>query len=305
MWQLFLMYALFGSVFTVGKIGMEGAQPFFLTGIRMCLAGLLIMGYLFYTSSLRVALTKRDWQFLFLIALFNVFLTNAFEFWGLQYMSAGKTCLIYSLAPFVAALMGYCLGTEQMKKKKWVGLGIGFLAVCPMMLLPWLNEQVTNSQSMELFAEGALTIAAISSVLGWNFVKKLIVERQLPHPFINGISFLLAGAMSLFTSSLTENWNPLPVFDWSKFLWALLYIVLIHNIICYSICAASLKRFSVTFLSFIGLSTPLFAALFGWVFLDEPIATTFWIALIGISVGLYLFYQEEKQNTLVLAKSFN
>lgn len=301
MWQIFLMYALFGSIFSVGKIGINAAQPYFLTGMRMFLAGGLMLGYLYWRSPKNLTIDKSDWLLLFLVAFFNVFITNAFEFWGLQYMSAGKTCLIYSLSPFAAALIAYFFGTEKMTGKKWLGLGVGMLSFCPLMLAPWLMGDTANMHSMELWAEGALTISAITAVIGWTFVRKLTIEKSRPHALVNGVSFLLAGGMCLLTSFAVEEWDPIPVSSWSNFLPSLLYIVIIHNLICYSIYAASLQYFSVTFLAFAGLSNPLFAAGFGWLFLGEEITLAFWLALMGIFLGLYLFHKEEREQASALS----
>lgn len=293
MFQVFLMYALFGSIFSVGKIAVLASQPYFLTSIRMLLAGAYLSGYYFFKNRTQMSIPRSLWKLLILAAFFNVFITNAFEFWGLQYMSAGKTCLIYSLAPFVAAFIAYMFGTEIMTRKKWMGLVVGIVALSPMMLEPWLDEAQSELSALELIAEGALLISAITSVIGWNFVKKLTVDHQIPGAVVNGYTFLLAGLMSLLPSFFFEVWAPVPVMVWSDFLWTLLYIVIIHNLICYSIYAASLHRFSVTFMTFAGLSGPLFAGLFGWIFLGEEITFSFIIALIGISAGLVIFSLDE------------
>lgn len=292
MWLVFLMYALFGSIFSVGKMAVVASQPYFLTGARMLVAGSLILGYQFLRNPQSLTVSKRCWSTLLGVAVFNVFITNAFEFWGLQYMSAGKTCLIYSLSPFAAAFIGYVSGSETMTAKKWLGLAVGLLAFLPLMLAPWFNTSSINGD-MELAAEGALTISAITAVIGWILVKKLVVHEGVSHPAVNGWSFLLAGFMCMTTSLLVETWNPIPVSEVGTFLWTLAYIVVIHNLICYSIYASSLKRFSVTFMAFAGLSNPLFAGIFGWAFLGENMTLPFWLAMAGVSIGLYLFYQEE------------
>lgn len=294
MWQVFLMYALFGSIFSVGKIGIEAAPPYFLTAVRMLLAGFLMLIYIIFFTHQKFQIKKQDWVLFLFVAFFNVFITNAFEFWGLQYMSAGKTCLIYSLSPFAAAFIAYCIGSETFSYKKLLGLIIGFVSFCPLMLAPWLNNQI-ESHPMELIAEGALLISAITSVIGWTFVKKLVGERNYSPSMVNCVSFLIAGVMSLSTSFSIEVWDPIPVLIWSDFLYSLFYIVIIHNIICYSIYASVLKKFSVTFMAFAGLSNPLFAAFFGWLFLNEEMTSLFWLALSGITTGLYFLYRDEQQ----------
>ena len=293
MWQVFLMYALFGSIFSVGKIAVAASQPYFLTGMRMLIAGALILMYLYCRDPKSLRLPRGCWATLFWVAVFNVFITNAFEFWGLQYMSAGKTCLIYSLSPFAAALIGYVTGAEWMSGKKWAGLIVGVMSFLPLMLAPWFEEGKTIDSVKELWAEGALVVSAITSVIGWILVKKLVVRESVSHPLVNGLSFVLAGVMCLATSISVEAWDPVPVSQWGDFLWTLAYIVIIHNIICYSIYASSLQRFTVTFMAFAGLSNPLFAGIFGWAFLGEQMTLTFWLAMSGVCVGLYLYYQEE------------
>lgn len=293
MWQVFLMYALFGSIFSVGKIGLEASQPYFLTGMRMLLAGGLILAYLYAKDRNSLSLPQKYWTTLFWAAVFNVFITNAFEFWGLQYMSAGKTCLIYSLSPFAAAFIGYFTGTERLSPRKWLGLCVGIVAFLPMMLAPWFQQEPGKDQALELLAEGALLISAFTCVIGWILVKKLTVEENISHPLVNGYSFVAAGILCMLTSVACESWDPVPITQGMDFLWTLCYIVVVHNLICYSIYAASLRRFSVTFMAFAGLSNPIFAGLFGWSFLGEDIGFSFVIAMLGVAVGLYLYYIEE------------
>lgn len=302
MFQVILMYALFGSIFAVGKLGLESAPPYFLTGVRMLIAGLFMISYHAFKSrkSINPPITHSGevlWL-LFLVGVFNVFITNAFEFWGLQYMSAGKTSLIYSLSPFAAALIGTFFGTEILTLKKWVGLSIGIFSFMPMMIGPWLESRAVGQSNLELLAEVSLTISAITAVVGWTFLRKLSVELKVPHLYVNGVSFLIASIISFITSLAIESWIPFPVYDWTVFSTSVLYIVLIHNIICYSIYAESLKRFSVTFMAFVGLSNPIFAALFGWIFLGEGVGTAFWIAFIGVTAGLFLFYRDEREALL-------
>lgn len=293
MWQVFLMYALFGSIFSVGKIAVEASQPYFLTGTRMLLAGALIIGYLYVKNPEALRIPKRCWPILLGVAIFNVFITNAFEFWGLQFMPAGKTSLIYSLSPFAAAFIGYFSGSELMTGRKWAGLCLGIASFFPLMAAPWFEDGAHTAPQMELLAECALLISAVTAVIGWILVKKLTVEQGISHPAVNGFSFILAGVMCMFTSAAIETWNPVPVALWTDFLWTLLYIVIVHNIICYSIYASSLRRFSVTFMAFAGLSNPLFAGITGWAFLHEEMTPAFWLAMVGVSAGLFLYYREE------------
>lgn len=292
MWQIFLMYALFGSVFTVGKAALAFSPPYFLTAGRMLLAGFLLLGYQWIKDPSSFKGITRWAPLLSGIAFFNVFVTNAFEFWGLQYMSAGKTSLLYSISPFAAALFAYLFKTEAMNKIKGAGIALGLLSFAPLLINPWQHPD--GEIGKELAAEAALAVSALTSVIGWYLFKSLSSQSSLPGALINGISFVLAGVMSLAVSCTFEEMPPLSNLAEPKFLLAFFYIVLVHNLFCYAIYAKSLKSYSVTFLTFAGLSNPLFAAITGSFILQETVEWTFFMALLGGAAGLYLIFKGDE-----------
>jgi drug/metabolite transporter (DMT)-like permease len=68
----------------------------------------------------------------------------------------------------------------------------------------------------------------------------------------------------------------------------------------YSIGTYLFRHYTVTFLSFAGFTTPLFAALFGKIFLGESVGLHFFFSLAVVSLGLWLFYGEEiKQGYII------
>ena len=65
------------------------------------------------------------------ITVFNVFITNVFEFWSLQYMTAGNTSLVYTVTIFFSVFFGFLFLQERMHRQKWVGLCIGLTDAIP------------------------------------------------------------------------------------------------------------------------------------------------------------------------------
>lgn len=53
-------------------------------------------------------------------------------------------------------------------------------------------------------------------------------------------------------------------------------------------------------MSFAGLTTPIFTAIFGWFFLDEVVTWSFYLSLILVFIGLFLFDQEELKKKSLL-----
>ena len=297
MYLVILLYALFALVFTIGKAGLEFCQPLFLVGSRMCLAGILLIAYQFFfqkQSLIQFFRSNRDvyWKVLRL-AIFNIYLTNVFEFWGLKYLTSYKTCFIYSLSPFFSALFSYLFLSERISLRKWSGLLIGSIGFLPILL----NETPEEMQTGQLFyfswAEIAVAGAALSSVYGWVLLRQLVKESGSSPLTVNGLSMAIGGLFALGHSLCIEQWNPIPITATAPFLECTLVLIVISNLICYNLYGYLLKKYSATFLSFAGFITPLFSALFGWYYLAESIAWPFYLSALIVFSGLYIFYQEE------------
>lgn len=288
-----LLYALFASVFTVSKAGLGYTEPFFFVGSRMLLAGILMLSFQTMFKKEKFALTLERGRRVVLLALFNIYLTNMFEFWGLKYLTSFKTCFIYSLSPFVSALFSYWIFAERMTGKKWIGLIIGFIGLFPILL----NQTDVESSVGHLFflswAEISVICAAVCSVYGWILLRQCVNEGGYSPVMANGMSMTVGGALALFHSWCVENWDPIPVVKFVPFFECTLFLILISNLICYNLYGYLLRRFSATFMSFAGFTTPIFTAIFGWLFLEEAVGLPFYLSLLIVFFGLFIFYFEE------------
>lgn len=297
-WVL-LLFALFASLFTLSKTALTFSEPFFLIGSRMLFAGIMLVAYqiVFHRKSIKIKLNHL--LPLFILGLVSIYITNIAEIWGLQFMSSSKACLIYSLSPFVAALFAYFLLKERLTSKKWLGLCIGFIGILPLVFVDGGSVE-SLSKELVVFSRGdiSLIIAVFASVYGWILLKKIIQELSYSPVLANGIAMTIGGIFALAHSYLSgESWNPIPVINhqYAAFLECAIWMTLISNVICYNLYGFLLKRFSATFMSLAGLITPVFAAFFGWYFLNEEITWHYFGSMLIFSVGLFLFYLEELQ----------
>jgi drug/metabolite transporter (DMT)-like permease len=288
-----LLYALFASVFTIAKAGLEYSQPFFLVGSRMFLAGILMLSYQYIFQRTHFIFRKEHLWRIIRLAIFNIYLTNVFEFWGLKYLTSFKTCFIYSLSPFVSALFSYFMLAEKMNLKKWIGLIVGFIGFAPILLHETSVEEQAGHFFMLSWAEVAVMLAAICSVYGWILLKQLVDENGYSPFMVNGLSMVMGGSSALIHSLFTERWSPVPVTDYIPFFECALALIVISNLICYNLYGFLLKRYSATFISFAGFTTPLFTALFGWIYLGEIVYWPFYLSAFIVFIGLLTFYQEE------------
>lgn len=293
MFYVILVYALFASVFTISKQGLEHTQPFFLIGSRMMLAGLILLAFVTFIQKKPFKFTKSSLWKLFFLSLFNIYLANAFEFWGLKYLTSFKTCFIYSLSPFVSALLSYFVFSETLGWKKWGGLILAFFGFIPILLSHTSSEEAAGSLLFLSWAEISVMLAAICSVYGWILLRQLVKEEGFSPLMANGLSMLVGGFFALCNSFLVETWDPFPFDNGQAFLTSALALIVVSNLICYNLYGWLLKRYSATFLSLAGFTVPLFSALMGWYFLGEEITWHFYVSSVIVFFGLSLFNQEE------------
>lgn len=285
---VFILFALFASIFTLQKATLLYSEKFFLVGSRMFAAGIILLLYTVIKYK-NLYIKKEHITLVIYLTLYNIYLTNILEIWGLSQIQSTKTCMIYSLSPFVSAVIGFYTLRETLNKNKIIGLIIGLIAVLlNTEKIPTLNKLYLN------YAELSVLLAVLTSVYGWCLLKKLLEYGYSPL-LLNGISMFTGGLLILIHSYIAgEKWEPIPVNDMVSFTKITCITCIISNIICYNLFGLLLKKFSITFMNFAGLSTPLFASIFGYIYLHEIITIWYYVSLVVLGTGLCIFYKEEK-----------
>ena len=294
MFLLIVMYALLASTFSIAWSVMQYAQPFFTIGVRMVLAGIMLLGYQFVFRRSRFSIAWRD-RWLFVQAtFFHIFFAFVTEFHALKTVSGAKTALMYNLSPFIAAIFSYVMFREQLSRRQWMGLVIGFLGFIPLLY----SQAPTETSLVNAFfisrAEGELLISVVSAVYGWLVVKKLVTRLGYAPVMVNGVAMLGAGVLSLLCSLVIESWSPIPVrlAYIPKFFFEISTLILIANIVYYNLFAWLLRFYTPTFLTFVGFVTPLFAALYDWIFFGKTVSLAFGATALSVFCGLYIFYKD-------------
>jgi len=259
----------------------------------MFLAGLLILAFLFLFRRSKLKISKAHIFPLLLLGLSSVYLANAFEFWGLQYLSAAKACLIYSLSPFIAATLSYFRFREKITPKKIFGLFIGFIGFAPVFLYDSADEYLAGKFCGFSWAEIAIILATMTSVYGWILLRKLGKDEGVSPVVANGISMVFGGLMALIHATFVEGVYPVAPGEGAEFFKWISVMIVVSNLFCYNLYGWLLKRFTATFLSFAGLTTPIFAAVWGFVMHRETVPYSFFISMGIVALGLWLVYAEE------------
>ena len=300
-----LMYALFASTFVIGKLALLYISPLLFIGIRMLIGGSILLLYYRFIAKNKLTINKKDYNDFGKIIFFHIFCAYTLEFFALEYIQTAKACLAYNLSPFFTAYFSYYLFSEKLTKQQFAGLLIGFIGFLPMLLTSSYTTNFCTIKSCCIsIYDIALLISVASSAYGWIIMKKLI-DKKYSFLLINSIGMIGGGIIAFLLSLAYEGAPQLknaptvcPLLahcygpTTEKLIMLSIYslsLIVIANIICYNLYAYLLSRYSPTLLSFAGFLTPLFAALFGWVFLQEALTCKFFITIIIVFIGLYIF----------------
>ena len=303
-----VLYLLFASTFTLGKAALAYVSPFLFIGMRMILGGSLLLGYYRFGTKQKIAIHKDDYPLFVHIILFHIFCAYTLEFWALEYVTSAKACLLYNLSPFITAIFYYFFCAERLTYRQICGLIVGFVGFLPILVAQTPLEKIGWHLGFLSVYEIALIASVTSSAYGWMVVKNLI-NRKYPLILINGISMTGGGILALILSCITEGLPHIKevavatpglvgLFGTSGEQLIMLggycmALVIIANIIGYNLYGYLLSRYSATFLSFAGFMTPLFAALLGWIFLNEQVTWHFFATMVLVVFGLYLFHEKK------------
>jgi drug/metabolite transporter (DMT)-like permease len=279
---IFLMYALIASTFTISKAVLDYTSPLFFISFRMIVAGLILLSYHFYKNK-KINIEAKDIAPYLLLSLIYIYIPYLFELWAMKTITSARAALIYNLTPFFTAVFAYYSLREKLNIKKVAGLLVGFLAYVPL-----FSECLKCNYWYLISAQDlALLVATACGAYSWIAIKQFMNKGKSIIE-INGVAMLTGGVMALI-SALMFKPSVIYVENWPSFIWLVALVILIGNIISYNLYGMLLKKYNTTFLSFCGFTTPLFAAAYQWAIWGETISWHFAVALIGVTIGLYLF----------------
>ena len=126
-----LLYALFGFTFTLGKIVLFYASPFFVVSTRMIIGGLALMAYLTWYHKVKCWPHRNDMWLYAQFIFFNICIFYGARSWALQSLTTSKAALLMNLSPFFTAIFAYFFLKEKVTVYKMLGLVIGFSGMIP------------------------------------------------------------------------------------------------------------------------------------------------------------------------------
>ncbi len=255
----------------------------------MLVAGICLSGYAYSKKELRRWIEPQDWFLILQFTVFGVMIPHVARAWALQYLTTVKAALIFNLAPFFSAIFGYLLLRERLTLIQMTGLLIGFAGLIPLFMPQGISAALTIMPQFSI-AEVIMLIAVASLSYALLVMQKLVKHRKCSPVIANGLSMFLGGFLAFNAAIVAE-----PIWikgNFTIFFCLLALNILLSNFLCANLQAWLLKKHSPTFLSFASFLSPLFAAFYSRLLLNEQISSNIVVAFVLVISGLGVYFYD-------------
>jgi drug/metabolite transporter (DMT)-like permease len=280
----------------------DHTTPLFMAGVRMLPAGVLVLAVAIWLGKAQPR-GWAAWLWISLFALVDAAMFQGFLAEGLVRTGAGLGSVMIDSQPIAVAIMARMLFGEQVGLWGWLGLGIGIAGISLLGLpdawivslwhgdISFVSQQLGVNIFEALFQNGEwlMLLAALSMAVGTVMVR--YVCRYADPVIATGWHMVLGGGLLFGLSAMGESqqWISLDLANWMS----LSYATVFGSAIAYGLFFYFASTRNLTSLSSLTFLTPVFALLFGNLFLNETLSPIQWAGVSLTLVSIYLVNQRD------------
>ncbi|WP_373542528.1 DMT family transporter [Chamaesiphon sp.] len=289
-------FFLWGTAMVAMKGVMPHTTPLFMAGIRLIPAGILVL-------IVAAAIGRQQpqgwqaWAWISLFALVDGTLFQGFLAAGLVRTTAGLGSVMIDSQPLAVAVLSAWLFKEQIGAIGICGLVLGVLGIsCIGLPVEFLGQIATHSLTgqFDLAAlldrgEWLMLLAALSMAVGTILIP--FITKYVDPVIATGWHMIIGGIPLAIGSFYLESnqWTALATNDWL----AVAYSTIFGSAIAYGLFFYFAAQGNLTSLSSLTFLTPVFALLFGNLFLGETLDLLQWCGVCLTLVSILLINQRD------------
>lgn len=189
---LLLLAALWGSSYTLIRVGVETIAPLTLIAARTLIAGLLLLAWLRWRG-VRMPRGGREWWPFAVQSLLNSVFPFTLIAWAEQWVPAGVATILNSLSPVFTFLLGAAMGGERTSLRKLAGVAAGLGGVVLV-----VGAQALHGLGSQVLPQLAIVLSSLCYAGAALFGKRF----NGLDPAVPAAGSLLSGAVLLVPASL-------------------------------------------------------------------------------------------------------
>lgn len=303
-------FFLWGTAMVAMKGAVDHTTPMFMASLRLLPAGLLVL-----IAAVVMGRSQpwgwKAWLWISLFGLVDGAMFQGFLAEGLVRTGAGLGSVMIDSQPLAVALMARVLFSERIGLFGAFGLAFGIIGISLLGLpdawivgwvdgllhgnlaqLSWqggIGSLETLGQRLFQSGEWLMLLAALSMAVGTVMVR--YVSRHADSISATAWHMILGGILLTVISGVneTQQWQLLTASDWT----ALAYASIFGSAIAYGLFFYFASSGNLTSFSALTFLTPVFALLFGNIFLGEVLSALQWVGVGFTLISIYLINQRE------------
>jgi drug/metabolite transporter (DMT)-like permease len=289
---LIILGAIWGGSFMAAKLALISFGPMTVAFLRLALASIVLLAVTLATGrkfpGVSTPTDRRIWVHIAIMGL----VTNAIPFsllnWGQLYVSSGFAGVTMAFVPLlVLPLSHFILKSNEMTSRKVTGFILGFIG---MIILIGPSQLLAGTgASLEPIARIACIAAALCYGLG------TINTRLCPPVSIMAYSAggLIVGTVALLPVVLMI--EGVPQWPETTALFSTIYLGLFPTALATILLVGIINTAGPAFMVLVNYQVPLWAVVFGVVFLGEKVPPSFLAAFALILLGLAVSQSKQRK----------
>lgn len=270
--ELTLLAAIWGASFLFMRIAAPEFGPVATAFVRVAGASLLLMPLLFVREGFQDL--RRFWPGLLLVGLLNGALPFALFSFAALSINAGLSSILNATTPMWGALVAWVWFGQRLDSSRLVGLALGFTGV---VILAW--DKASFQPGGGGFAILAVLLATLSYGVAANGTKRFLSQAS-PLAVASGSQF--AAALLLAVPAWAQQPAHMPSFKaWG----AVALLALLCTSVAYILFFRLMKRVGPTNTIAVTFLIPVFALIWGFMFLHETLTLNMALGCLVVLLG--------------------
>ncbi|MCK5787771.1 MAG: DMT family transporter [Chlamydiia bacterium] len=275
-----LTFSFFSMSFASIKILSTCMSPFFLTGFRFFIAGVMLLAFS-YAFKLKKEINYKVAVAILGVGIFGHCLSNVLESYAIRNIALADGALIYSLTPVVTGVFSKFINKETLNTLQKISV---VMVVAGLIIVNYNSIYLGSIYSYLI-----MSIAMVSAAFIWVQMRyvQILSKGKSSLIFNNALVLLSCGIVgvliSLITGSFNDGISSLMKFPNYNYM---IFVILSSNVVAIYLYGILISNFSAVFVSVSGsVSFPLTASL-GWMLFNETLRIPSIAGFLVITLGV-------------------
>lgn len=297
-WALVLgfacVYISWGTTYLAIRVGVddEHLPPALFGGSRVCLAGLVLLGFLALRRE-RLTLSRQDWGRLLWTGLLLFVAGNGLVNLAMQTVPSGVTAVLVASTPLWIGLFEmFWPGGDRLTARGWFGMIVGLCGVF-ILLAPKLEDPAA-------FWGNAGPLLVLLSAGSWALGSLVMRHRRLSCPHLTGAAYQMmlgGGCLTLLGVACGELHQLPPQVTWGA-VQAFLYLLIVGSLVGFVAFNWLLGHVAAAKVGTYAYVNPVVAVFVGWSLGGEEISSSLVASIAVILTGVALVRSGERTQHL-------